>query len=359
MKKLSYLLLFLVFLAACNGSKGKTDTQQNNVKYKTYHNDRYDYTLEYPDFLIPQGEATNQDGQKFFSEDQKTQLLVYREHKLDFNSDGEILPIGKAYEEDLKLKEGIFNKKIEDRHYIIEYKADSLLHTDYATLNGDSYFNIRFKYPEKEKEMMKSVIEYVISSFKMEVTDAKGSEPEGKASAGGEEDKFLPFIEGFLRDCYWGKNFNSLLRNNDKTLATYLDPKMDVRRYYAPGTVTKLGTRAEDFGFSLEDDFMTRPRATSDLIFEYVNDNGSPCELIYSDINSEIYLIYYVQVQNVPDVVVNMETFEIKPVKIYYPKAEVMAVYLPDKYGNPRGFYFINAPDGWKLAFVDDALCGA
>jgi hypothetical protein len=58
-------------------------------------------------------------------------------------------------------------------------------------------------------------------------------------------------------------------------------------------------------------------------------------------------------------VVVNKETFETRPVKIAWPEAEIMAVYLPNAYDNPRGFYFIHTPDGWKLAFVDDTLCGA
>ena len=355
MNRLTYLFTALALLTACSNNPGKTDTQQSNVKYKTYHNDRYDYTVEYPDFLIPQGKATNQDGQKFFSEDQKIQLLVYREYKLDFSSDGEILPIEKAYEEDWNMKEGVFNKKIENNHYIIEYKLDDLLHTDYAILNDDNYFNIRFQYPEKEKEMMKSVIEYVISSFKMEVTDTKGNDSEGKASASGAEDMFLPFIEGFLNDCYWGKNINNLLRNNDKILATYLDPKMDVRRYHAPGTVTKLATRAENFGFTKNDDYKRKPVIDGEMKLEYINDGGSPCDLVYTNSN----IVYYQVMLKVPDLLINMETFETKPVKLSWPNAEIMAVFLPDTNTNPRGFYFINTPDGWKLAFVDDTLCGA
>jgi hypothetical protein len=64
-------------------------------------------------------------------------------------------------------------------------------------------------------------------------------------------------------------------------------------------------------------------------------------------------------IESIPDVVVNNETFETIPVDIIYPKAEIMAVYLPNTFNNPRGFYFIYTPDGWKLAFVDDSLCGA
>ncbi|MDD4575751.1 MAG: hypothetical protein PHI36_04925 [Bacteroidales bacterium] len=346
--KSSLFLVVLAFLTACGGSK---------VKYETYHNQFYNFTVEYPDFLIPQGEAANQDGQKFISEDQTIQLFVYRDYKNDYLSGGDLYTVSEAYNEELKLIEGVFNKKIEDKHYIIEYKTENVLHYDYALLSGDNYFNIRFEYPENEKDRMKSTVENVIKSFKVEALDANADEPASNASAGGSEDPFLVFLEGFLKDCYWGKNINNLLRKKDKNLANYIDSKMDVRRYYAPGTIARLGTRDEDFGFSQEDDFTTRPRATGDLIFEYINDhdNSTPCELIYSNIN----VIYYTAINSVPNVVVSNETFETKPVKIAYPEAQLMAVYLPNAYGNPRGFYFINTPNGWKLAFVDDSLCEA
>ncbi|MDD2386708.1 MAG: hypothetical protein PHP52_07975 [Bacteroidales bacterium] len=339
-RKLMHLLVVFVLFTACSGSSGKTDAQLSNVKYETYHNDRYEFTVEYPDFLIPQGEATNEDGQKFLSKNQDIQLIVYCDYKSNFLEAGDIYMIGEAYEEELKLKEGVTNKKLGDNHYLIQYKVNDILHFDYAMLNGENYFNIQFLYPEKEDVMMKDIIEHVINSFKVEMS-------------------FPAFLEGFLNDCYWGKNFNTLLRDKDKTLATYIDPKMDVRRYYAPGTITRLGTRDEDFGFSKEDDFITKSRATSDLIFEYVNDNSSPCELLFSEINSEISIIYYVSIERVPDVVVNTETFETRPVETVYSNAKIMAAYLPNLYGNPVGFYFINTPDGWKLAFIDDTLCGA
>jgi hypothetical protein len=357
MSKLTYLFIALAFLSACSGSPVKTDTQQSTARYETYHNQFYDYSVKYPNFLIPLGEATNQDGQKFLSEDERIQLLVYRDYKNDYLAGGNLYTIGEAFEEDLKSKEGVFKNKLGDNHYIIQYKADDVLHLDYALLYGDNYFNIRFEYPENEKDRMKGIIEHVINSLKVNDWDAGGDEPGGNASARELGDGFPAFLKGFLNECYWNKNFNSLLRNNDKTLANYLDSKMDVRRYYASGTVAILATRAEDFGFAPEDDFMSKPSATGDLIFEYVNDfdNSTPCDLIYSNIN----VIYYVRIKSVPDVVVNTETFETRPVKIAYPEAEIMAVYLPNSYDNPRGFYFIHTPDGWKLAFVDDSLCEA
>ena len=78
------LLLFLiVFLSfACNRTKqsenqDKHSKIENNTEWATYHNARFDFSISYPNFLIPQGESGNGDGQKFISEDEKFQFWAY------------------------------------------------------------------------------------------------------------------------------------------------------------------------------------------------------------------------------------------------------------------------------------------
>lgn len=132
-------------------------------------------------------------------------MLVYYDFKDDFNSnDGEPLPIDKAYEEDLTFVTGVLSKKLEDNHYLIKYKEDNVLHTNYTVFDG-RYFTIRFEYPEEEKVRMEGITEHVINSFKPEVWDLDATSQEGNASAGGSADMFPAFIEGFLNDCYWEK----------------------------------------------------------------------------------------------------------------------------------------------------------
>lgn len=340
-----FFFIVLALLTACGGEK---------VKYETYHNKFYNYTVEYPDFLIPQGEAANQDGQKFISEDQRIQIFVYRDYKNDYLSGGELYSIGEAYNEELKLTEGVFNKKLDAKSYLIAYKTDDVLYAVYALISDDNYFNIRFEYPAKDKDMMKSVIDYVIHSFKVEALDGNVVVSAGDVSAGGSADMFPAFLAGFLNDCYWGKNFNNLLRSKDKVLARYIDSKMDVRRYYAPGTIVRLGTRAEDFGFSDENDFVSKAKSGGEVFFEFIAKDIGPCGLDFG--NNKVY---YQWIEKVPDEVFYKDTFEAIPVKIAYPNEKIMAVYVFNAYGNPRGFYFVYTPNGWKLAFVDDTLCQA
>ncbi len=51
---------------------------QKTIAYKTYRNARFAYSINYPSsLLIPQGESTNGDGQKFASKDGRAELIVY------------------------------------------------------------------------------------------------------------------------------------------------------------------------------------------------------------------------------------------------------------------------------------------
>lgn len=67
--KNSYLLSLLVFLTA--------NVSSAELVYKTYVNGRYGFSIDYPDYLIPQGEAANGDGQVFLSKDGEAELRVY------------------------------------------------------------------------------------------------------------------------------------------------------------------------------------------------------------------------------------------------------------------------------------------
>lgn len=340
------LLLVLALFMACSAS---------SVHYETYHNERYGYWVDYPDFLLPQGEASSQDGQRFISADEQIQLLVYYEYKNDFAADGGHLPLHAAYEADLQGIEAVISNTLAENHYRLEYQVGQRMHADYVLLDGYRYFNIRFEYPATEQARLQTVIAHVFSSFRLDAPALVDTQQADTAWSGETTHSFPAFLTGFLQENYWGRNINSLLRSNDAGLAAYLDPEMDVRRYYAPGTVAKLASRAEDFAFAQEDDFTHRPVLQGELVLERLSDTQNPCELDFNPANK----IYYQKLTAVPDVVVNSETLATAAVPLTDASAELMAVFLPDAYSNPRGFYFVLTPTGWKLALVDDALCGA
>ena len=51
--------------------------------YKTYVNKRYGFVVDYPDYLKPQGEAANGDGQVFSSANTDAELRVYARACID------------------------------------------------------------------------------------------------------------------------------------------------------------------------------------------------------------------------------------------------------------------------------------
>lgn len=347
MKTKLFLLVPTLILLSCNNQSGKTNAQSYDVNYESYYNERYDYAMDYPDFLILQDESDSQDAQTFMSEDMEQALVVYHTLK----GDRGITPsIETAFQQESEALHNIIDKQLFDNYYFIKGEIDKgLLYKQYSFLANDNYFNMRFEYPEKDEKLFEAISKHVSESFNV-----------GTNGDYGVSEEFMTFIEQFLNDCYWNVNFNTLLRDNDKRLAKYIDPKMDIRRYYNPGAIAHLYARADKFGFDDYTDFVTKPRAIEVFALYPLDNDAAPCDIDFVENNT---VLYYQSTNSVPDVVVNTETYETASVELPYPDAQMMVVYLPNYFkGNPtapRAFYFIKTPSGWKLAFVDDSLCSA
>jgi len=367
MKKTAIAFALLLFLAGCSGGKqtkaenreqttvqesnlnrGETDTRETDGErydgnYSNYYNVRYDYGIEYPDILIPQGETDSGDGQKFMTADGRSFMLVYRTFKA---LDGDNPPVETAFENDLKLAENVYEKQLFTNYYIIKGKKDeNSYYKQYTIFANDNYFDIYFEYPAESEQLFETISKRVFESF----------------NVGGEPDEFLGFLDEFLDNCFWEKNFDKLLRNNHKTLAQYIDPQIDIRRYYNPGTIAYLYDRKRNFGFGDYTDFDFKPESGGEYSVMKLSQGESPCELEFRG-ERGYFVLYYDTLYRLPDEVVNPETLETRPVELPYPDAEMMAVYLPgfhNEFIYQRVFYFVNTPNGWKLAFVNDADCSA
>lgn len=170
-------------------------------------------------------------------------------------------------------------------------------------------------------------------------------------------DDFTDFVFDFLDVCFYENNLNRLIRDNDPRLKPYIDPKMGVRRYYAPGAFAYLAGADEHYGFQDYDDFSFLPEPSGEIILTKLSAKMSVCELEFKN-NSEVF---YETLKKLPEAVVNadVENIKTKPVVLPYPKAKIRAVYVPDNFNNPVGLYFVLTPKGWKFAFINDALCEA
>ncbi len=347
------LLLTLVFfitstslslLSGCTNSSGKSVAEEKSdqsVQYQTYCNERYGYCVDYPDFLIPQGESDNGDGQQFISENDEQKLWVYRDAKMDMMT-GDLLSLRQAYQDDCQSKLEVTKKELFDNYYFIKGKtSEKSTFSQYSILVNNDYFTIYFEYPHRDDKLFNGIGKKVSGSFNI------GMNIESR-------DEFPTFLFHFLNECFYENNFNRLLHDKSDRLAPYIDKEMGVQRYYALGTIPKLFSRSDNFGFDEHTDFETKPEAGGEYSLLYLDTDTMICDLDFDGYSK----LYYHSTDKVPDIVINFETFEMAPVQLPYQDAAIMVVYLPNRFNNPRAFYFIETPSGWKLAFVDDTLCG-
>lgn len=120
--------------------KAQEATSQGKFKWSTYVNSKYQFQICYPNFMIPQGEADNGDGQKFIAKD-GGKLTVYGYYNVindgDFLKtvkDSIQLTIGKnghityqTYHQSWVVISGINNKKDIFYYKFLSEKNDRIL----------------------------------------------------------------------------------------------------------------------------------------------------------------------------------------------------------------------------------------
>ncbi|MDO5666704.1 MAG: DUF3298 domain-containing protein [Alcaligenaceae bacterium] len=324
------------------------------LNYDGYHNSRYDFEVQYPDFLIPQGESETGDGQRFISSDGDYVMSVYRDFKA---LTGENPSLQDAYYAEIGGLSNILYDKLSDNYYWFQGKTKRTRHYQQFTfLIQDEYFTLYIEYPLAAENTLQAIIEHIADSFSL--ADAEtGAETSTMSEE--QSDEFVFFLNEFLQSTYWNKNFNAILRDNDEQLSTFLDPGVDVRRYHSPGAVPHLYARADNFGFDHLTDFVTPLEPGGENSFAEMTADMSVCELNFE--STGFITVYYAPSTWEFTALVNPETFDFAPIPSPYPEATVMQVFVPKYYQgfvNPRGLYFIQSPEGWKLMFVDDSLCG-
>ena len=130
-----------------------------------YTNHYYNYSIDYPSFLIPQGESQNGDGQSFVH--LTTQLTVYKHFALD---------------EELSINE-IYNQAVKyytDNNSDIVYKVQK---TEFFVISGLQNDNIFYRrtiidnksgryltgiliFDKSQKELFDEIISHIFSSMK-------------------------------------------------------------------------------------------------------------------------------------------------------------------------------------------------
>ncbi len=159
--KIIIISLFVMIVSCGNSTKS---SEKTTIKYKTYTNEQFGYTVLYPEFLLPQGEAGNKDGQKFISKDGNLQQWVYRAFKMDLET-MDTPTLEKAFQTDLQDK-NVIAKSLKNNVYTIKSMEGETISLQYSFLIENEYYDILFIYPKKEETQMKNIANKVTKSFK-------------------------------------------------------------------------------------------------------------------------------------------------------------------------------------------------
>jgi len=138
----------------------------SELVYKTYVNGRYGFTIDYPDYLIPQGEAANGDGQVFLSKDGEAELRVYARACID---DWDTTPaefLKKAEAE--KVKEGrLISYRAKGKGFaVVSGTKGKQIYYDKLLTTGNWCTFLHWNYAISNKEKYDEATKLIASSFK-------------------------------------------------------------------------------------------------------------------------------------------------------------------------------------------------
>ncbi|HEX7415258.1 MAG TPA: hypothetical protein VF411_14535 [Bacteroidia bacterium] len=191
MKKIIGLITAIVTvgLISCNNNQTQTkdkplqqdktqrsDTiskaMEEEIKYETYCNQRYNFCIDYPSgLLFPQGESDSGDGQVFKSKDAENTLTVYRDFRDNINPD-QTYTIEDAYNEDSrgnnsdKPKRVITYKKLGKSYFVVSGYNEGKIFYQKTAITGGELKTCLLEYKEIDKEVYNKISERIFKSFK-------------------------------------------------------------------------------------------------------------------------------------------------------------------------------------------------
>ncbi|MBI3727494.1 MAG: hypothetical protein HY254_04065 [Burkholderiales bacterium] len=137
--------------------------------YKTYVNKRYGFVVDYPDYLKPQGEAANGDGQAFSSANADAELRVYARACIDEIDTTPEEFIARANKQQKKEGRQItYRAKGKSFAVVSGTKADNIFY-DKVVIDGGWCSILEWTYPAANRDKYDEATRRIASSFKPEL----------------------------------------------------------------------------------------------------------------------------------------------------------------------------------------------
>ena len=183
------------------------------VNYKTYYNDYYDYSIDYPDDEYFQISKTYEDGMKLQNDNGEVIISLTS----NWNPNGESLQ--QAYDKAVREKPNAPYKFLGKTFFTITYEDNGLLIFRKTMYDKDTnkYVYLYVSFPPEYKDYMTPIVERMANSMKKSVSNVT-STANNSYSDSQLENKFGRVV----KDKYVGGSFIEFLRNADENEYYYL-----------------------------------------------------------------------------------------------------------------------------------------
>ena len=183
------------------------------VNYKTYYNDYYDYSIDYPDDEYFQISKTYEDGMKLQNDNGEVIISLTS----NWNPNGESLQ--QAYDKAVREKPNAPYKFLGKTFFTITYEDNGLLifrKTMYDK-NTNKYVYLYVSFPPEYKDYMTPIVERMANSMKKSVSNVTST-----ANNSYSDSQFENKFGRVVKDKYVGGSFIEFLRNADENEYYYL-----------------------------------------------------------------------------------------------------------------------------------------
>ena len=140
----------------------------SNHNYQTYCNSRFQYCINYPDFLIAEPESANGDGRIFIDKTGTEVLRVYG--RLNQDANGDPITLKSQYLVDVQSikseKKKITYQTLGKNYYVISGQQGNYIFYKKAIIKGDAFCFAMLNYNKLGKETYDPVSAEIHRSFK-------------------------------------------------------------------------------------------------------------------------------------------------------------------------------------------------
>ena len=183
------------------------------INYKTYYNDYYDYSIDYPDDEYFQISKTYEDGMKLQNDNGEVIISLTS----NWNPNGESLQ--QAYDKAVREKPNAAYKFLGKTFFTITYEDNGLLIFRKTMYDKDTnkYVYLYVSFPPEYKPYMTPIVERMANSMKKSVSNVTST-----ANNSYSDSQFENKFGRVVKDKYVGGSFIEFLRNADENEYYYL-----------------------------------------------------------------------------------------------------------------------------------------